>query len=331
MNAPSRAAILGLSGPALTDGEAALFHDSRPCGAILFGRNVADPGQLRALCESLRAVLPPSAPIMIDQEGGRVARMRPPNWPAHPSAGRIGALPDAVGERAAYLTGALIGLDCRAAGIDVACAPVLDLQYSGQSDVVGDRSYGADPDRVATLGLAMASGLLAAGIIPVAKHAPGHGRATVDSHHALPVVGETDLAADIAPFVRARELPWMMTAHVVYTALDGDGPATQSARVIAEVIRGRIGFRGVLCSDDLAMNALDGPPEARAMRALAAGCDIALYCPGDAAGNAAVLRTVPPLTTEAVARLQAGRDLANRCRLALDRAALLHERDELLI
>jgi beta-N-acetylhexosaminidase len=329
----ARAAIVGIAGLALGAEEAALFQALPPVGVILFRRNVADPAQLRALTRSLRAVLPEGAPILVDQEGGRVARLRPPHWRAHPPASAIGALHarDArAGLRAAWLTGALIGLDCASVGIDVACAPVLDLRLPGMHEVIGDRSFGPEPERVAALGRAMAGGLLAAGVQPVGKHAPGHGRARVDSHLALPVVDDTDLTDDIYPFSRNSDLPWMLTAHITYRALDPEQPATLSPRVIAEVIRGRIGFAGVLASDDLAMEALSGAPAERTVAALGAGCDVALYCPGDATGNAAVLAACPPLSEAAVERLAAARALAAARRVSLDGEALAAERDRLL-
>lgn len=328
-----RAAIVGLVGPALTETEAALFAAFPPAGVILFRRNVETPEQLAALTYTLRAVLPADAPILVDQEGGRVARLRPPHWRGHPAASAIGDLhgrDPAAGLRAAWLTGALIGLDCAAAGIDVACAPVLDLRLPDAHDVIGDRAYAADPDAVADLGRAMADGLLAAGVQPVGKHAPGHGRTRVDSHLALPVIEHDDIADDLVPFVRNADLPWMLTSHIRYPALDPDQPATLSRRIVAEVIRGRIGFAGVLASDDLAMAALSGTPAERALGALAAGCDVALYCPGDPEGNEAVLRACPALSGAAIARLAAARALAATRRIPLDGASLAAERDLLL-
>jgi beta-N-acetylhexosaminidase len=329
----SRAAIVGLAGPALSAGEAALFRACPPAGAILFRRNVETPAQLRALTAAMREVLPDGAPILVDQEGGRVARLRPPHWRAHPPAGAIGELharDPAAGLRAAWLSGALIGLECAAAGIDVAAAPVLDLRLPGAHAVVGDRGFSADPDAVAALGRAMAEGLLAAGVQPIAKHAPGHGRAQADSHLALPVVDAADLSDDILPFAANAGLPWMMTAHILYRALDADRPATLSSRVLTEVIRGRIGFGGVLISDDLAMQALRGDPAERALGALAAGCDLALYCPGDMAGNAAVLHACPQLSDAASARLAAARAEAAARRTVLNASVLAAERDRLL-
>ncbi len=330
-----RAAIVGIAGQALTAAEFALFRDTPPAGAILFARNVHEPAQVAALTRALRDCLGPDAVILVDQEGGRVARLKPPHWLAHPAADVVGALhgrDPRRGLRAAWLTGALIGLDCAGVGIDVACAPVLDVRQSGaDAAAVGDRAFSGDADAVAALGAAMADGLLAAGVQPVGKHAPGHGRATADSHHGLPRVAEADLSADLLPFrSNAARLPWLMTAHIVFEGLDPDTPATLSRRVVRDIIRGAIGFDGVLSSDDLAMHALTGPPEQRACRAIEAGCDVALYCPGDPHGNAAVLRAVPALAPRAAARLAAGAALARKARLALDRDALLLERDEIL-
>lgn len=325
-------AILGISGPVLTAEEAALFQRRRPAGVILFGRNVVDPTQLAALMADLRAVLPPDAVVMVDQEGGRVARLRPPHWAAHPAAGVIAALhgrDPVAGRRAAWLQGAAIGAECRAAGFDIVAAPVLDLVVAGQNQsVVGDRSFGSDPDIVADLGLAMAQGLEAGGVIPVAKHAPGHGRARVDSHLDMPRVTASGpaWAADIAPFRQLADLvPCMMTAHLLYEGVDDDHPGTLSRIVIQSIIRGEIGFGGLLLSDDLAMNALQGTPLARAEAALAAGCDIAVYCPGEAAGNQAILEALPDDPTLA-ARLRALRPRAVTPNLAgwlAERAALI--------
>lgn len=328
-----KAAIVGTAGPRLGAGEVDLLRRTCPAGVILFGRNVESPAQLRLLVAELRAVLPPAAVLMIDQEGGRVARMRPPHWPAHPPAGAIGALfarNPAAGLRAAFLTGALIGLTCAEAGLDVVCAPVLDLRVEGADAVIGDRAYAADPSAVARLGRAAAAGLLAAGVQPVGKHAPGHGRAAADSHTALPVVRANDLSADLVPFAGNADLGWMMTAHIVYTALDAARPATLSPLVIGQTIRGRAGFGGVLVSDDLAMQALSGPPAARALAALRAGCDIALYCPGDPAGNAAVLDSVPVLTSGASAAMQAAAAQAAAGRVHLDAGRLVAARAALL-
>ncbi len=299
---------------------------------ILFARNVVDPAQLAALTSHVARVLPPLAVTMVDQEGGRVARLRPPHWLAHPSAGELGALEAAdrpAGLRAAWLTGALIGLEAAAAGLEVVCAPVLDLAVPGASDVVGNRAYAADPAVVGEMAASMAAGLLAAGVQPVGKHCPGHGRATVDSHGSLPRLPGID-DGDLAPFVRCAHLPWMMTAHIVYEAADPAHPATQSATVIAELIRGRLRFGGVLVSDDLTMGALTGTPAERTAAALAAGCDLALHCSGVLAETAAVLDACPPATEATLGRMRAALFLADRSRQALDAAALLAERDALL-
>ncbi|MBN8892059.1 MAG: beta-N-acetylhexosaminidase, partial [Rhodospirillales bacterium] len=327
-----KAAIVGIAGPDLTEGEAALLRALPPAGVILFARNIVDPPRLRLLTSALRRVLPPSAVLMVDQEGGRVARLRPPHWLAHPAAGVLGELfarDPAAGLRAAFLTGALIGLDCAGAGFDVACAPVLDLRHAGAHAVVGDRAYGEAPGQVARMARAVAAGLLAAGVQPVGKHVPGHGRAEVDSHLALPVVRGNDLDADLAPFAANTDLGWMMTAHILYPAWDAARPATLSPTIIAGVIRARLGFGGVLVSDDLAMQALAGTPAERATAALAAGCDLALYCPGDPAGTRAVLEAVPALSRPAATRLAEAAAAASHRRLPLDRARLHAERSKL--
>ena len=328
-----QAAIVGIAGPFFSSAEAALLGRYPPAGVILFARNVIDRAQLGVLAMALRRVLPREAVLMVDQEGGRVARLRPPHWRVHPPAaalGRVFAARGAAGLRAAFLTGALIGLDCRAAGFDVVAAPVLDLAMPGASNVVGDRAFSADPVAVARLGGALAAGLLAAGVQPVGKHAPGHGRALVDSHLALPRVHAGDLRADLLPFGLSTHLPWLMTAHIVYAAWDPILPATVSPAVIQGIIRGRLGFGGVVVSDDLAMQALSGTPAQRAAAALAAGCDVALYCAGDLAATEELLATCPPLTGPGLDRLRAARALAALRRRSLDAAALAAERDGLL-
>jgi beta-N-acetylhexosaminidase len=327
------AAIVGIARTVLLAEEAALFRAFPPAGVILFARNIQDRAQLAELVASLRRVLPEHADLMVDQEGGRVARLRPPHWRAHPPAATIGGLFEtdpAAALRSAWLTGALIGCDCRAAGFTIAAAPVLDVAIPGAHDVIGDRAFAQHPVAVARLGRAVANGLLAAGVLPVGKHAPGHGRSRVDSHLLLPTVAESDLSADIRPFALNADLPWMMTAHIVYDALDPHLPATLSAAVIADVIRGRIGFEGVLVTDDLAMKALSGAPADLAVQALAAGCDIALYCSGDFGATEALLRVCPKLTPEAERRLRAGRHEAASRRMALDPGRLAAERARLL-
>ena len=327
-----KAAIVGIAGPVLTRAEIALFREHRPAGVILFARNVEEPAQLAALTADLARILPPLAGIAVDQEGGRVARLRPPHWLAHPAASRLGAVHDAdrpAGLRAAWLTGALIGMEAAAAGIDIVCAPVLDLLVPGATAAIGDRAYSADPATVGDMAAAAAAGLLAAGVQPVGKHCPGHGRATADSHATLPRLDAIS-EADLAPFVRCAHLPWMMTAHITYAAADPGRPATLSPTVIADVIRGRVGFGGVLVSDDLAMGALTGSPASRAAAALDAGCDLALHCSGVIADTRAVLAAVPDATDAALNRMRTALFLAQCSRQALDPPALLAERDGLL-
>lgn len=325
-----KAAIVGLSGPDLSAAEAALLRAHPPAGIILFARNVVDPAQLRRLTGTLRAILDPRAVLMVDQEGGRVARLRPPHWRAHPPAERIGALEIREALRAAWLTGALIGMDCVGAGFDTVAAPVLDLRVRGAHDVIGDRAYATDPVLVARLGRAVAAGLMAGGVQPIGKHAPGHGRAEVDSHLSLPRVAANDLGCDVLPFARNVDLPWLMTAHIVYAALDPSGPATLSHRVVSGLIRQGLGFNGVIVTDDLAMKALDGAPADLARAALAAGCDLALYCPGDPEGTASVLRDVPNVSPDGLRRMAGARAAVTARRLALDPTRLSDERERLL-
>ncbi len=328
-----RAAIVGLAGPVLAPDEIVLLREQPPAGVILFARNIEAPNQLARLMDALRQVLPPESVLMIDQEGGRVARLRPPHWPAHPPAAALGRLygkDRAAGMRAAWLTGALIGTMCGEAGFDVVAAPVLDLGLPGADAAIGDRAFGPDPRMVGRLGRSFAEGLLASGRQPVMKHVPGHGRAMVDSHRALPRVETAHLGADLAPFVYNAGLPWAMTAHILYPHWDAERPATLSETIIREIVRGRVGFTGVLVTDDLAMGALTGPPEARAMAALAAGADLALYCAGQGKANEAVLRAVPEITPPAAARLARARAMAAAARTELDVAALAAERARLL-
>jgi beta-N-acetylhexosaminidase len=318
-------AIIGLGGLNLGAGERALLRAHAPLGVILFARNIASPAQLADLVGSIRVELP-GALLMVDQEGGRVARLKPPHWRAHPPARALRTA------RAAWLSGALIGLECRAAGFDLVAAPVLDVAAPGAHDVIGDRAFSGDPAVVAALGGAMAAGLLAGGVMPIGKHAPGHGRAPVDSHHELPVL-DGIAEADLAPFIANRALPWLMTAHIRYMSCDMERPATLSRAVIDGVIRapGGIGFDGVLVTDDLAMHALSGSPGARAAAALAAGCDVALHCSGVLADSEAVLEAVPQAPDACLARVAAGRALAAaRHEPGLDADALFAERAALL-
>lgn len=302
--------IFGCDGPAVTADERAFFRDTDPLGFILFARNCEEPGQIRRLVADLRESVGRSdAPILIDQEGGRVARLKPPHFPAYPAAARIAGRGKAARE-AAWLVARLIADDLGQLGITVDCAPVLDLPVAGADPIIGDRAWGGDPATVAENGLAVCDGLMAGGVLPVIKHIPGHGRATVDSHRALPVVvasREELEATDFAPFRALAAMPWAMTAHVLYKALDPDRPATLSPRVIAEAIRAGIGFDGVLLSDDLSMAALGGRIEARASGALKAGCDLVLHCNGILGEMEEIAAAVGPMSAEACRRVAAGK------------------------
>jgi beta-N-acetylhexosaminidase len=310
--APPLAVVFGCEGTALTPDERLFFREADPAGFILFARNVSHPDQVRTLVAALRdTVGRTDAPVLIDQEGGRVARLAPPYWSALPPARRFGELARRDLRRAreaARTAGALIAAELSALGITVDCAPVADVPVPGAHDVVGDRAYGDTPDVVGALAGAVAEGLLSGGVIPVVKHIPGHGRAWVDSHEQLPVVTAplaTLEKTDFAPFRALRRCPWAMTAHVVYDALDAERPATLSPVVIGEVIRGHIGFQGVLISDDLSMKALTGSFEWRAAAALAAGCDLVLHCNGRLGEMIAVAKGASPLSAHALARLKA--------------------------
>lgn len=321
-----RAAIVGLSGPALMAEEAALWRETPPLGAILFARNVVDPDQLRRLIADIRTELGEGAPILVDQEGGRVARLRGPHWPEFPAPASFEGLP----EEAARANAALLGLICRDIGFDVVCAPLLDLRLPGQHQVIGDRAFAAQPAEVARLGRAWVLGLQEAGCIPVIKHIPGHGRATADSHLELPRVtaSRNELAEDCGPFAAlANSGAWAMTAHILYEALDPERPATLSEAVIRRVIRGAIGFQGVLVSDDLCMKALRGEPGALAQQAIAADCDLVLHCNGEPAETAALLKDCPPLSEAAEARLAAARGRMESLLRPLDPVALRAARD----
>ncbi len=308
----TRAFIAGCSGTELTPDEAAFFREADPWGFILFRRNVDSPEQVRALCASLRdAVGRADAPILIDQEGGRVQRMGPPHWPKYPSGntyGRLHANDPLVQREIARLGARLIAHDLRAVGITVDCLPVLDVPSPGAHDVIGDRAYGRTPGQVGILGRAAAEGLLAGGVLPVVKHMPGHGRAGADSHLALPVVEATreDLERhDFAPFRMLTDMPLAMTAHVVYTALDPERPATTSPIVIEEIVRGHIGYDGLVMTDDLSMHALSGSFRDRAEAAFAAGCDMALHCNGKMEEMSAVAEAAPVLGGESLRRANA--------------------------
>ena len=315
-----RAVILGCAGERLGDDERRFFSAAEPVGFILFRRNCRSPDQVRDLVASLRDAIGRSdAPILIDQEGGRVARLKPPHWRLYPSAACLGSLPDPQAEVAARLGARLIADDLRALGITVVCMPVLDLPVPGADPVIGDRAYGTESEHVTRLARAVCEGLLDGDVLPVVKHIPGHGRARVDSHHACPVVetGADELSrTDFVPFRALAGMPWAMTAHIVYMAIDPTAPATLSPRMIAEVIRGEIGFDGVLISDDLSMRALGGEIGERARRALAAGCDLVLHCNGDTREMAEVVAAAGPVSTETSARLARGEALRRRSEAA---------------
>lgn len=308
------AAIFSCSGPVLTTEETVLFAKSNPFGFVLFGRNVENLDQMRNLTRDLRqAVGRADVPILMDQEGGRVQRLRPPNWRDTPSQARLGALYDTDPEKAleaVELNARLMAADLHDIGINVNCAPCLDLQLPATSSVIGDRAFSADPERVALLGRLVATTLLEEGIMPVFKHIPGHGRALVDSHFELPVVREsrTVLArTDFAPFKALSSLPWAMTAHIIFSAYDDEFPATQSVVMINDVIRGQLNFDGLLLSDDINMEALSGSVGERAESSLAAGCDIALHCSGELTEMKDVIDHIGPLSAKAVDRIRAGR------------------------
>jgi len=303
--------ITGLAGLELTTVEAALLKAARPAGIILFQRNVADPAQVRRLIAAAHAaVAAEDFLVLIDQEGGRVQRLRPPYWRQMPAAASYGAayaFDPAGAQRAARLAAGLMAMELIAVGINTSCAPVLDVPIPGSHDIIGDRAYGTTPEQVIALGRAVAEGLLAGGVLPVMKHMPGHGRANQDSHLALPRVDapRADLeAADFVPFRALAQLPAAMTAHVVFAAIDPVQPASVSPRVTAEVIRGSIGFEGLLMSDDLGMSALSGSMPERALAVIAAGSDLALLCRGDAAELEAVAAVVPRLQGLALARFE---------------------------
>ena len=277
------ATILGCSGPRLTPDEKRFFAEADPWGFILFGRNVEAPDQLRALCADLRTAIGRNAPILIDQEGGRVQRLRSPHWQEFPPAlDQITALPPADVARAMWLRGRLIAHDLADVGIDVNCAPNLDLVTPQTHVFLKNRCYGSDPDRVALAARALVDGMAQGGVLAVMKHMPGHGRAGLDTHHALPRIstGRDDLYRhDFAPFAALNDLPMAMTAHIVFEAIDAEAPATCSDTVI-DLIRRDIGFQGLLMTDDISMQALTGSLCARSAAAISAGCDVVLHCNG---------------------------------------------------
>jgi beta-N-acetylhexosaminidase len=306
-----RAFITGLSGATLTTAERHFVQEAAPWGLILFKRNVTTPDAMRRLIGEFRAMVGRQAPVLIDQEGGRVQRLGPPHWQTYPPGAAYGAVfdrdPDA-GLRAALLGGRLIANDLVQLGIDVDCAPVADVPSAGADPVIGDRAYGADPAKVAALAGAFARGLTEGGVLPVLKHLPGHGRATADSHQRLPIVTAdraTLDATDFAAFRPLRGLPLGMTAHVVFTAIDPVAPATTSANIVKHVIRDSIGFNGLLMSDDISMGALSGSLSERTRATFTAGCDVVLHCNGIPSEMIEVAAAAPTLADDAARRAEA--------------------------
>ncbi|HEY7231541.1 MAG TPA: beta-N-acetylhexosaminidase [Pseudolabrys sp.] len=307
----ARAFITGLEGLTVSPNERSFLRDAQPWGLIIFKRNVSTPTQVSELVRSFRDIVGNAAPVLVDQEGGRVQRLGPPHWPAYPAGARYGELYDrehAAGLAAARLAGHLIAADLKPLGIDVDCIPIADVPVDGADTVIGDRAYGHEPGKVARIAKAIAEGLEAGGVLPVLKHLPGHGRATADSHHRLPVVDadRTTLeATDFSAFKPLAGLPLGMTAHVVFSAIDPVAPATTSVTMVRQVIRGFIGFQGLLMSDDISMNALSGTIAERSRAALAAGCDVVLHCNGNLEEMIAVAGEAPVLSGESAKRAEA--------------------------
>lgn len=331
-----RAFITGIAGLSLSDDERGFLRESRPWGFILFKRNVENPAQVKALVEEFRGTVDsPDAPVLIDQEGGRVQRLGPPHWPVYPPGAVFSTLydidPDA-GLTAARLSARLIADDLAALGITVDCLPLADVPIAGADAVIGDRAYGTSPDKVAAIARAVTDGLAQGGVLPVLKHIPGHGRATADSHHRLPTVDtareELD-RTDFAAFRPLADLPMAMTAHVVFSALDAAQPATTSATIIDQVIRESIGFQGLLMSDDVSMNALAGSIAERTRAIVAAGCDVVLHCNGKLDEMRQVVAETPELQGRALARAEAAL-AARQAPQPFGRAAARAELDALI-
>ncbi|MGO3932969.1 beta-N-acetylhexosaminidase [Rhodopseudomonas pseudopalustris] len=332
----SRAFITGISGLGLTDEEREFLRETRPWGFILFKRNVDNPAQVAGLvCELRKEVGQPDAPVLIDQEGGRVQRLGPPHWPVYPRGAVFSALYDIdsqLGLTAARLSARLIAADLADLGITVDCLPLADVPIAGADAVIGDRAYGTDPAKVAAIARAVTEGLEQGSVLPVLKHIPGHGRATADSHFRLPTVdtARQELErSDFAAFQPLADLPMAMTAHVVFSDLDPAQPATTSATIIDQVIRGRIGFQGLLMSDDVSMNALEGTIADRTRAIVAAGCDVVLHCNGKLDEMRQVAAETPELAGQALQRAEAA--LASRKPPQMfDRAAARAELEALI-
>ena len=310
VNVPS-GVIFGCASLSLTDEEKEFFARVNPVGFILFARNVDTPEQVAALVDSLRQTTGRAdVPVLIDQEGGRIQRLKAPHWEALPAGRRFGELyeKDAdKGREAAFLNARYIGMTLAGLGIDVDCLPLLDLPRKDADLVIGDRAFSSRVDETADLGVSVCEGLMESGVLPIVKHIPGHGRATADSHKELPVVTadlETLKKTDFAPFKMLAHAPWAMTAHVMYTAVDDENPASLSEKVVRGIIRDYIGFDGFLICDDLSMKALNGDFADLTRRALAAGCDAVLHCNGDMNEMKAVAQGVSPLSEKSLARLE---------------------------
>ena len=307
----ARAFITGFSGTVLTPQECEFLREAAPWGGIIFKRNIDTPDQVRRLVDAFRDAIGSHAPVLVDQEGGRVQRLGPPHWPAYPAGAvyrRLYERDAATGLAAAQLGARLIASDLRELGIDVDCLPLADVPVPGADAVIGDRAYGETPGQVAAIAGALAAGLMEGGVLPVLKHLPGHGRATADSHQRLPVVDADQAtleATDFAAFRPLAGLPLGMTAHVVFSAYDPLAPATTSVTMVRQVIRGSIGFRGLLMSDDVSMGALSGSIAERTRASLAAGCDLVLHCNGQLDEMRAVAAEAQPLQGAARARAEA--------------------------
>jgi len=333
----TKAFITGLAGTELSAAERDFIRAERPWGFILFRRNIDNPAQVAALTAEVRSVLGEGdAPVLVDQEGGRVQRFRPPHWPLYPAGARFGQLykiDPASGLRAARLSARLIADDLTKVGVTVDCLPLADVPIPGADDVIGDRAYGNDPKTVAAIARAITEGLEEGGILPILKHIPGHGRAMADSHLSLPVVdspkNELEIV-DFAAFKPLADLPMAMTAHVVFSVYDPAQPATTSATMIEQVIRGLIGFQGLLMSDDVGMNALAGSIAERTEALLAAGCDIVLHCSGELEEMQQVARETPELSGKALQRAKAALSSRKTPLSPFDRAAARAELDGLI-
>ena len=332
----TRAFITGVSGPELTGAEREFIRSERPWGFILFKRNIETPAQVILLVRELReAIGNPEAPVLIDQEGGRVQRLGPPHWPVYPSGAAFGVLYDidrTLGLTAARLSARLMAADLIELGVTVDCLPLADVPVAGADAVIGNRAYGTEPGKVAAIARAVTDGLEQGGVLPVLKHIPGHGRATADTHFRLPEVDTSKIElerTDFAAFQPLADLPMAMTAHVVFSALDPAQPATTSATIIQQVIRGVIGFQGLLMSDDVSMNALAGSIAERTRAIFTAGCDMVLHCNGKLDEMREVAAETPELSGMALER--ARRALASRrAPQAFDRLAARAELEALV-